>query len=232
MLGRRDFAPGFQRKGGGQRRRQLRGRVDPGAPLRKKRPFVVIGIVDQSVSRVVVRLPRRQRTFGALCEQPRRAFDGGVDLKEFGGERVAVRGGQGVFEPLRRFCFLRPRLVPIRTAQRVEAAREKGAGRGIGDAAARPQHGMGSCQFMGRRAQVHCGVVEDEVFEMDEFAGKPQAGAGVMKMGAGAKAVADRVFREPLVEAREGVLGPGDRDEEFRVAEASREGIFCSHANH
>ena len=53
--------------------------------------------------------------------------------------------------------------------------------------------------------------MQDEVFEVDEFAGQPQAGAGVGKMGAGAKTVADRAFRQSFVEPGEGVLGLGDR---------------------
>ena len=103
--------------------------------------------------------------------------------------------------------------------------------RAVGNAPARSQHPMRSRQFVGRRAQVHLRVVQDEVFEMDERAGKPQAGAGVVKMGAGAKTVADRARPQPLVEASEGVLGLGDRDQESWVAQASREGAFCV-ANH
>ena len=47
MFGRGEFLPGLISDGCGEGRRQVRGRFDPRAPLRKKRLFVVIGIVDQ-----------------------------------------------------------------------------------------------------------------------------------------------------------------------------------------
>ena len=49
---------------------------------------------------------------------------------------------------------------------------------------------------------------------MDELAGEPKARAGVGKVRAGAKTVADGVFSQPLIQAGEGVLGFGDREEE------------------
>jgi len=80
---------------------------------------------------------------------------------------------------------------------------------------------------MRRRAQIHLDIVQDEVFQVDELAGEPQAGAGVMKMGAGAKTVANRAGAQSFVEAGEGVLGLGDRDQEFGVAKDRREGFSC-----
>ena len=55
---------------------------------------------------------------------------------------------------------------------------------------------------MGGRVQVHLGVMEDEVLEMDELAGK------------GEKTVAQRAFVEALVEEGGGVLDGGDRRQE------------------
>ena len=56
-------------------------------------------------------------------------------------------------------------------------------------------------------------------------------GAGVGKMRAGAKTVADRAFAQPLVEAGEGVLGFGDRDEEFGPIQRCGASLGCF-ANH
>ncbi|MCW2286837.1 hypothetical protein M2323_004641 [Rhodoblastus acidophilus] len=49
--------------------------------------------------------------------------------------------------------------------------------------------------------------MEDEVFEMGEFALDPERGAGVGKMGAFDPAVADRTGAQPLVEPGERVFG-------------------------
>ena len=48
---------------------------------------------------------------------------------------------------------------------------------------------------------------------------------------AGAKTVAVRACSKAFVEASEGVLGLGDREEELGVAKARSEGSFCC-ANH
>jgi hypothetical protein len=44
--------------------------------------------------------------------------------------------------------------------------------------------------------------VENQIFEVDELALKPQTGAGVTKMSPGDKAVADRAFGEAFVGKR------------------------------
>ena len=59
--------------------------------------------------------------------------------------------------------------------------------------------------------------MEDEGFEVDEFAGEPQAGAGVVKMRAGVKTVAQGAGAQALVEAGEGVLGGDDSRHEADV---------------
>jgi hypothetical protein len=50
----------------------------------------------------------------------------------------------------------------------------------------------GDGQLVGGRADIFCGVVEDQVFEMDEFAVEPQRGAGIGKMGSFDPALPDR----------------------------------------
>jgi hypothetical protein len=59
--------------------------------------------------------------------------------------------------------------------------------------------------------------VENEVFEVDEFAGKPKGSAGVVKMRTGVKTVAQGAGAQALVEAGEGVLGGDDSRHEGDV---------------
>ena len=63
---------------------------------------------------------------------------------------------------------------------------------------------------MGWGADVHAGVVENQIFEVDEFACEPQTGAGVGIMGARDPAIADRAFRQTLVEPGERIFGSGE----------------------
>ena len=67
------------------------------------------------------------------------------------------------------------------------AADSAQSGLAVGDAAPGAQHGMRPGQLVGRGADVHAGVVEHEVVEVDQFAVEPQTGAGVGKVGAGDK---------------------------------------------
>ena len=76
--------------------------------------------------------------------------------------------------------------------QRADAVgRERPIGGLAGDPPTRAQDVAGDCQLMGRCANILRGVVEDEVFEMDEFAVNPQRGAGIGEMGAFEEALAD-----------------------------------------
>ncbi len=54
------------------------------------------------------------------------------------------------------------------------------------------QDGMGDGQFVGGRADIEAGVMQDEILEMHEFAVDPQRGDGVGKILTLEKAVADR----------------------------------------
>jgi hypothetical protein len=52
------------------------------------------------------------------------------------------------------------------------------------NAPAGAQHVAGDCQFMGGCANIPRGVMEDEVFEMDQVTFDPQRGAGVGELAA------------------------------------------------
>ncbi|RWX58171.1 hypothetical protein EOA24_39515 [Mesorhizobium sp. M2A.F.Ca.ET.039.01.1.1] len=62
-------------------------------------------------------------------------------------------------------------------------------------------------ELVGRGADVHVGVVQDEVFDMDELAVEPQRRGRVGKMLALDKAVSDRAFEHALVEPGQKVFG-------------------------
>ena len=66
-------------------------------------------------------------------------------------------------------------------------------------------------ELVGRRADVHVGIVQDKVLEMDKFALKPKGGGGVIKILACDPAVADRAFGHALVEAGQSIFGAGER---------------------
>jgi hypothetical protein len=54
---------------------------------------------------------------------------------------------------------------------------------------------------MGRRANILCCIVEDEVFEMHKFTIDPQRGAGIGELVAFDPSLTDRRTGDPLVEA-------------------------------
>ena len=112
--------------------------------------------------------------------------------------------------------FRRPSLfsvaLPSPAAQAGEPGRrQRPVGLGLGDAAAGAQHGMRPGQLMGRGADVHVGVVEHEVVEVDQLTVEPQAGRGIGEVGARDPPLADRAFGQALVEAGERILGGGER---------------------
>ncbi|OOO20325.1 UNVERIFIED_ORG: hypothetical protein BTE55_30000 [Rhizobium sophorae] len=80
-----------------------------------------------------------------------------------------------------------------------------------GNAAATAQHVAGDGQFVGWSAVVSGGVVEDEVFEMNQFAVDPEGGAGISKMGAFEEAVTDRRTGDALIEPHQNRGRVGNR---------------------
>ena len=84
-------------------------------------------------------------------------------------------------------------------------------GLGIGNAAASAQHGVGAGELVGRGADVHAGVVEHEVVEVDELAFEPHCSAGIGEVGPRGPSLPDRALCEALVEPGECVLGGGER---------------------
>ncbi len=73
---------------------------------------------------------------------------------------------------------------------------------------------MRAGELVGRRADVHVGVVQDEILEVDELALEPQRGGRVGEVLALDKTVAHRRTGQPLVEARQNLGGAGDRPDQ------------------
>jgi hypothetical protein len=65
---------------------------------------------------------------------------------------------------------------------------------------------MSDCQFMRWRAYVHAGVVENQIFDMDEFSRDPHAGGRVEKVSTFDEALPDRAAAHDLIETREMVF--------------------------
>ncbi|EHH05512.1 hypothetical protein MEA186_29917 [Mesorhizobium amorphae CCNWGS0123] len=68
-------------------------------------------------------------------------------------------------------------------------------------------------ELVGRSADVHVGVVQDEVFEMDELAFEPQRGGRVGEVLALDKTVADGGTSQPLVKAGQNLGGAGNQSD-------------------
>ncbi|MUO72050.1 hypothetical protein BBI12_019730 [Agrobacterium vitis] len=79
-----------------------------------------------------------------------------------------------------------------------------------GDASAGFQDVAGDGELVGGGADVAKGIVQDEVFEMDEFAVDPERGVRVEEMRALEKAIADARAGDALIEAGKRDGGVGD----------------------
>ena len=79
----------------------------------------------------------------------------------------------------------------------------------IGNQATRAQHRVGAGEVVGGGANISGGVVQHKVFDVDKLAGEPNAGAGVVKVAAGHKPVADRALAQAFVEFCDRVFGDG-----------------------
>ncbi|MER8376911.1 hypothetical protein [Mesorhizobium sp. M0488] len=56
---------------------------------------------------------------------------------------------------------------------------------------------MGTGELVGRRADVHVGVVQDQILDMDKLALEPQRGGGIVEMRARDKTLAHRTSGQP-----------------------------------
>ena len=231
MLERFDRTPGVSGDRRRQRRRQRAGLLDHGAPVgetARPRPSRDRRPADPAP-------PGAGRSRWLAGERPVGFCDGGIDCGDRGGEvRVGLDDAERrveihlvlvsaiIFANVAPLPFLPDALallsvaLPAPAAQAGEPRRgQRPVGLGLGHAAADAQHGMRPGELMGRGADVHVGVVEHEVVEVDQLAVEPQAGRGVGEVGARDPPLADRAFGQPLVEPGERILGGGERAGEF-----------------
>lgn len=66
-------------------------------------------------------------------------------------------------------------------------------------------------ELVGRGADVQVGIMQDEVFRVDELAVEPQRRRRVGKTLTLDKTVADRAFVHALVQPRQKIFGAGER---------------------
>ena len=76
-----------------------------------------------------------------------------------------------------------------------------------GNAPAGAQHIAGDGEFVGGCANIAGGVVEDEVFQVNEFAVDPERCTGIGELGALEEALTDRRTGDPLVQTRQSDTG-------------------------
>jgi hypothetical protein len=142
-----------------------------------------------------------------------------VERCELRGQRL-VEGAYGVIEGLPQVFAVRLVLqFPSASGAAAAQARNSGFARRpvrlrLGDAAAGPQDRVGAGELVAGRASVHCGIVEDEVLEIDELSLETQRRKGVCEMPPADEALPHRAFRNSFVEAGERVLGMGQGERE------------------
>ncbi len=69
-------------------------------------------------------------------------------------------------------------------------------------------------ELVGRGADVRVGVVQHEVFDMHELALQPQRRRSIEEVLALDKTITQRAFLHALVEARQKILGTGERSDQ------------------
>ena len=77
----------------------------------------------------------------------------------------------------------------------------------IGNQAPRAQHRVGAGEVMSGGANISGGVVQNKILALDKVAGEPEAGAGVVKVAAGHKPVADGTCPQAFIEFCDRVFG-------------------------
>ncbi|WP_348627373.1 hypothetical protein [Mesorhizobium sp. M6A.T.Cr.TU.016.01.1.1] len=107
-----------------------------------------------------------------------------VFSKVFAGIVVRTDGGRRGIESGANSAGARPvAALPFAATQRQKAGpRQRPVSFLCENAAAGAQHGVRPGELVGRSADVHVGVVQQEVFGMDELAVEPQRGGGVGKV--------------------------------------------------
>jgi hypothetical protein len=200
MLKDGQFVPGIEGDDGLQHRWQVFDLAHHAAPFVEPRIFIPVEIIDHRIffCRAGTAWPRG--TLDRRLRTGEHRIDGGiVDARE-------IFDVVDIFPlPFRIFYDRAPddthrvcRFTAGRRDLRGLPERPKPvggkspAGELRGNAPAGAQHVAGDCQLVGGCANISDIVMEDEVFEMDQFAVDPQRGTGVGEMGPFYPSLADR----------------------------------------
>lgn len=198
MLQRLNRVPCFKRHRRGEYWRQVTCALHTVSPLLQLFVFIPVGIVDDRIARSC----GRQQ----ILASRNRGVEGGefiskVEVVSFRLKQVAIIAVVG---------FASSAALPRRRtpSQHIEPiSRQRPSRVGLEDAPTGAQDGVGARDFVGRRPNVHALVVENQVFDVDEFAGEPQTVAGIREMGPRDPAVPNRAAGQPFVEPSDGVFG-------------------------
>jgi hypothetical protein len=76
---------------------------------------------------------------------------------------------------------------------------------------------------MGWGSDVHPGVVQHQILEVDELAREPQTGAGIGEVRPRCPTLLDGAVDEPLVEPGEGIFGDRERVGDLRPGQRIRD---------
>ncbi|MNS87341.1 hypothetical protein D3C72_1212800 [compost metagenome] len=144
-----------------------------------------------------------------------RPRDRRVDLGKFEGQRIVVRiivngGAILVHHPGRDISIRRARrnLSPhlFSAKDRETGTRQSPIRIRQPDPATRAQDCVRNRQFMRRRTGVHMGIMQHQVFDMDEFAGNPESAGRIEELSALTKALGNGMPTGSFVQPRDAVF--------------------------
>ncbi|GJE02993.1 hypothetical protein GMJLKIPL_4944 [Methylobacterium isbiliense] len=233
MLQRVEHLPGLRCQSRSHQRWELPSGVERGAPLPKPSILVPIEIVNE-------RIPLPLGFEQAILEEARGPVENGVDRRKLLGQIIWL--DFGIFwcvvdllsilnlivirVPLPSFRAVRA----LATAELHEPCSAESPRRLVcRHEPSGSQDRASPRQLVGWCPDVHAGVMQDEVLEVDEFAGEPERRAGVVKVGAAFPAACDRTGAQPLVKPREGIFGDRKRPPQDFPSDREVNGVsYCS----
>ena len=234
MLQRFDRGPRPRRRSPPPASAAAAGLIDDGAPVLDPGVLVPVGIVDQRIALApgaVGLSPASVRSACAIAASTAAkaaASRASVSIDAERPSRSAASWSLVIVAPTSPVPSFRsplpsfPVALPSPAAQaRKTGGRQRPVRLGRGDAAPGAQHGMRPGQLVGRGADVHAGVVENEIFEVDQLAfaatGRPQASVKWVRatqpsrIGLLASRSSSRASASSAAASGPAIAGPGQR---------------------
>ena len=229
MLQHRKLVPGIEGNNRLQHRRQIYCLPQHAAPFVEARILVPVEIVDHRIFLGPAAAAGPCRVVDRGLRSGKYRIDGGIvdSGKPFGFVavfplpfRICRDRGSDDAGQLHRLGADRANVRRLSQSSNT-LGRKRPVRRLRGDPPAGAQHVTSDCQLMGRCANIAGSVMENEIFEMDEFTVDPKRGAGVGELGSFQEACTDRRAGDALVETRKRGTGVESRphqscDTDFR----------------